>query len=169
MQPTTLPRKKSLPAAKPTALRFIVRDELPQYGESPLLDMPERIYSFFKDVIETEENFEPNKEHVIAVSLNSRLRVIGYNIVSVGTVNQATAHPREILRPVLISGAYGFVLLHNHPGGDASPSRADEQVTRRIFEAAGIMQVALLDHVICGVPSPGRSGYYSFREAGMIA
>jgi len=52
-----------------------------------------------------------------------------------------------------------------HPG----PSRADEAITRRINEAANLMQLKFLDHVIVGEPSPGRSPYFSFREAGLVS
>jgi DNA repair protein RadC len=69
---------------------------------------------------------------------------------------------------VITRGAYGFILLHNHPSGDPSPSRADEIVTRQVVEAAKLMQVCFLDHVIIGRPSPGRAAYYSFREAGLV-
>jgi len=52
--------------------------------------------------------------------------------------------------------------------GDPSPSEADMRLTRRILEASRILQLHLVDHVIIGVPAPGRSGYFSFREAGVI-
>jgi DNA repair protein RadC len=149
-------------------LRFVLREEPAVYGAKPQCDTPELIFDFYKKFIESDETFEPNKEHVWVILLNSRLQAIGFNIVSVGTISDASAHPREVLRPVLIGGAFGFVLGHHHPSGDPSPSRADEQITRRMVEAAGIMQIRLLDHVICGVPSPGRASYYSFREAGII-
>ena len=83
-------------------------------------------------------------------------------------MNEATAHPREIFRPVIAAGAYGFAIMHNHPSGDPSPSRADESITRRIYEAGQLLQIRLIDHVIVGEPSPGRSPYYSFREAGLV-
>jgi DNA repair protein RadC len=70
---------------------------------------------------------------------------------------------------VITRGAYGFVLIHNHPSGDPSPSKADELITRRLLEAANFMQVCFFDHVIIGKPSPGRLPYYSFREAGIVA
>ena len=89
-------------------------------------------------------------------------------MVSLGTVNESSAHPREILRPVITRGAAGFIVVHNHPSGDPSPSRADEIVTRRIIEAADLMQVNFHDHIIIGKPSPGRNAYFSFREAGII-
>ncbi len=108
------------------------------------------------------------QEQVVVAVLDARLRHVGTTIVSVGTVSESSAHPREVLRPVITRGAYGFVLLHNHPSGDPSPSRADELVTRKLIEAAALMQVRFLDHVIIGRPSPGRSAYYSFREAGLV-
>ncbi|MEN9535651.1 MAG: repair protein RadC [Verrucomicrobiota bacterium] len=108
------------------------------------------------------------QEQVIVVTLDTRLRHSSTTVVSIGTVDQSAAHPREILRPVITRGAYGFVLIHNHPSGDPSPSRADEEATHRIIEAAQLMQVRFIDHVIIGKASPGRMPYYSFREAGLI-
>ena len=127
------------------------------------LDTPELIHEFFAPQLR-----HLTQEQVVVAVLDSRLRHIGTNIVSVGTVNESSAHPREILRPVITRGAHGFVLIHNHPSGDPSPSRADETVTRRLIEAANLMQVVFLDHVIIGRPSPGREPYFSFREAGLV-
>jgi DNA repair protein RadC len=127
------------------------------------LDTPERIHEFFAPQMR-----HLAQEQVVVAVLDARLRHIGTNVVSMGTVNESSAHPREILRPVITRGAHGFVLIHNHPSGDPSPSRADETVTRRLIEAATLMQVVFLDHVIIGRPSPGREPYFSFREAGVI-
>lgn len=128
------------------------------------LDSPERIH----------ERFAPQlahlpQEHVLVAVVDSRLRHIGTSVVSVGTVNESSAHPREILRPVLSRGGYGFILIHNHPSGDPSPSNSDLQVTRRINEAAELMQLRFLDHIVIGRPSPGREPYFSFREAGIVS
>lgn len=127
------------------------------------LDCPERIH----------EHFGPQlrhlpREHVLVAVLDARLRHLGTETVSIGTVTESAAHPREILRPVITRGAHSFVLVHNHPSGDPSPSRADESVTRRIVEAAKLMQLAFMDHVIVGRPAPGRAAYFSFREAGLV-
>lgn len=134
-----------------------------QTRDAPL-DTPQRIYECFAPQIA-----HLPQEQVIVVVVNTRLQHIGTNVVAIGTVNEASVHPREILRPVISRGGYGFILIHNHPSGDPSPSRADELITRRIREAADIMQLAFLDHVIVGRPSVGRSPYYSFREAGLIS
>jgi len=109
-----------------------------------------------------------SQEQVIVATLDTRLRHSGTTVVSIGTVDQSAAHPREILRPVITRGAYGFVLVHNHPSGDPSPSRADEEATNRIIEASKLMQVRFLDHVIIGRPAAGREAFFSFRAAGVI-
>jgi DNA repair protein RadC len=127
------------------------------------LDCPEIIHDIFGPQLR-----HLSQEQVIVATLDTRLRHSGTTVVSIGTVDQSAAHPREILRPVITRGAYGFVLIHNHPSGDPSPSRADEEATHRIIEASKLMQVRFLDHVIIGKPSPGRTPYYSFREAGFI-
>ncbi len=133
-----------------------------QLRASPL-DSPELIHECFAPQLR-----HLSHEQVVVAVVDTRLRHIGTTVVSVGTVSESTAHPREILRPVITRGAYGFILIHNHPSGDPSPSRADELVTRRVIEAAALMQVHFLDHVIIGRPEPGRSAYYSFREAGLV-
>jgi DNA repair protein RadC len=133
------------------------------------LDSPEKLADFWHQVVVREPDHEADKENVVVVMLNTRLSPICWNRVAIGTVNEATAHPREILRPVLVAGAYAFVLMHNHPSGDPSPSRADEQITRRISEVATLMQIRMMDHVVIGQPAPGRSPYFSFRESGTIS
>jgi DNA repair protein RadC len=127
------------------------------------LDTPELIYDFFGPQLS-----HLAQEQVVCATVDSRLRHIGTTVVSMGTVNESSAHPREVLRPVITRGAYGFVLIHNHPSGDASPSAADQKITARIVEASHLMQVKFLDHVIIGRASPGRLPFYSFRSAGLI-
>ena len=133
-----------------------------QVRDTPL-DSPERIHEFFAPQLR-----HLTQEQVVVAVVDTRLRHIGTSVVSVGTVSESNAHPREVLRPVITRGAHGFILIHNHPSGDPSPSQADERVTRRLVEAASLMQVRFLDHVIIGKPSPGRTAYYSFREAGLV-
>lgn len=128
------------------------------------LNSPEMVAEAWRKQVSTSPWFDPDKEHMVVFVVNSRLVLKGWNLVSVGSVNETTCHPREVLRPVLVAAGYGFVVAHNHPSGDPSPSNADRAVTTRILEAAAIMQVSLLDHVIIG--SNGR--HFSFREAGTI-
>jgi DNA repair protein RadC len=110
----------------------------------------------------------PSHEKLLVALLDTRLRHAGTVEVSAGSLTETSAHPREILRPVITRGAYGFVIIHNHPSGDPAPSRQDEIFTRRMIEAADLLQLRLLDHLIVGRPDAGRTPYYSFRESGIV-
>ena len=131
-------------------------------------DKPENLYRYWNEVIAAQPDYEPDKESVVVVMCTTRMRPFAWNRVSLGSVNECSCSPREVFRPVIASGAYGFAIMHNHPSGDPSPSRADESITRRLKEAAALLQIPLFDHVIAGKPEPGRAGYFSFREAGLI-
>ena len=133
-----------------------------------LADDPEKLLRYWHEVIATQPDHEPDKETVIVVMLTTRLRPFAWHRVSLGTVSESSAHPREVFRPVIAAGAYACAMMHNHPSGDPTPSRADELITRRMIEAGTLLQVPLIEHLIVGEPSPGRSPYYSFREAGLI-
>ena len=74
---------------------------------------------------------------------------------------KCAAHPREIFRPVVASGAYAFALMHNHPSGDPSPSAEDADLTERLRAGADLVGVVARDHVIVAA-----GGYFSFVEAG---
>ena len=100
--------------------------------------------------------------------LNAKLRLIGNHIVSVDSLSEAIAHPRETYRATILAGAYAHVLMHNHPSGDPAPSDADRRLTRKIHEAGQITEISLLDHVIAGVPQAGCAPYFSFREVGLL-
>jgi DNA repair protein RadC len=109
-----------------------------------------------------------DRESFRVVLLDAKQRLIKVATVSQGTLNEAPAHPREIFKPVITHSAYSFIMVHNHPSGDPSPSEADLRLTRRISEAGRVLQLNLIDHVIIGTPAPGRSRYFSFKEGGVI-
>lgn len=100
--------------------------------------------------------------------LDTRHCLIHDEVIFQGTLNESPGHPREIMRAAIVNRAHAFVLAHNHPSGDPTPSDADRRFTRRIREVAEIMQIHLLDHIVVGAPRPGAQPYFSFREAGMI-
>lgn len=108
------------------------------------------------------------KESLRVVLLDTRYHLVRVEEVSLGTVNESIAHPRDILRPAVIAAAYAVVVVHNHPSGDASPSQTDHSLTRRLAEAAQLMQIKLLDHIIIGGPSENGASYFSFKEAGVL-
>jgi DNA repair protein RadC len=79
-------------------------------------------------------------------------------------------HPREVFKEAIRLSASAILVAHNHPSGDPAPSRADIQVTRQLREAAKVIGIDLLDHIILGQKSkdPRGIGLYSFNEAGLI-
>ena len=97
-----------------------------------------------------------------------RFRITRSLVLTEGGVNETVAHPRDILHPVILEKAYGFILLHNHPSGDPLPSSVDRHLTDRIACAADLLGVDFLDHIIIGRPTDRHDGYFSFREAGLL-
>lgn len=108
------------------------------------------------------------KESLRVVLLDTRYHLLRVEEVSLGSLNESIAHPREIFRPAMVHSAYAVIVVHNHPSGDPSPSEADHRLTRRLSEAAQLLQINLLDHIIIGAPAQGRPPYYSFKEGGIL-
>ncbi len=108
------------------------------------------------------------KESLCVILLDTRYHWIRTEPISLGSINESIAHPRDIFRPALISSAYAVIVVHNHPSGDASPSQTDHNLTRRLAEAAELLQIKLLDHIIIGAPTERNTGYFSFKEAGVL-
>lgn len=98
-----------------------------------------------------------------ALFLDNRLRLIAADVVSRGTLAQATVYPREVVRAALRHHAAMVVLAHNHPSGVAEPSAADRQLTRHLAQALALVDVRLVDHVLV---AGGRT--VSFAQHGMM-
>ena len=127
------------------------------------MDTPELVYNLLG-----AEMRLLRKESLRVLLLDTRYRLLRIEEVSRGSLNESIAHPREVFRPAITSSAYAIIVAHNHPSGDASPSQSDHTLTRRLAEAAELLQIKLLDHVILGAPAEGRLPYFSFREAGVL-
>ena len=95
--------------------------------------------------------------------LNRSNRLNHFEIVSEGGITGTVADPRIILRKALEQDAVSLVLCHNHPSGSLKPSRADEQLTTKIKEAASYFDINVLDHIIIS-----DDGYFSFADEGMM-
>jgi DNA repair protein RadC len=146
----------------------VVREDLLTTGA---LDSPQSVREFWAAVVAARPEHEPDKETLVVILVSARLHPFAWHLVSLGTLNETVAHPREILRPVIAGAAHGFALVHNHPSGDPAPSQADRELTRRIRDAATLLQLRFIDHVIVAEDCrtvPGREPLFSFREAGML-
>ena len=108
-------------------------------------------------------------ERVRTLYLNSKNMLIRDEVASEGSIDEAAIYTREVIRRAKDLGAAAIILVHNHPSGDPTPSDADFRMTRRIREAADVVGIKFLDHVIIGCHSDSRAlPYFSFREAGVL-
>ncbi len=127
------------------------------------LDSPEAVYDLVGHSMS-----KLTYESLRVVLLNTRHHLIRSEEVSHGSLNESIAQPREILQPAILHSAYGFVLVHNHPSGDPSPSGPDRDLTRRLASICGEIKIELIDHLIVGLPDGGQEPYFSFKEAGLL-
>lgn len=128
-----------------------------QYQQKPLRS-PADVWK-----LATEEVGHCDRERFLVLALDGRHRPLGVEEVSVGTATASLVHPREVFKSLLLVNAVSFVLIHNHPSGDPSPSCEDRSVTHRLGEAAKVLGLDLVDHVIVG-----SQGFYSFKEEGAL-
>jgi DNA repair protein RadC len=144
---------------KITALR-----ECPMPDDLHLCDTPDRAAQYWRTHIPTHPYFNPDCECMVVLMLNTRRRIKGHYLVSVGTLDTLLVHPREIFRLAIMAGGISaLVLMHNHPSGEATPSEADIRVTRDLFRAGQLLKIEILDHVIMGHPK-----HQSLRELGFL-
>ncbi|MCI7042782.1 MAG: DNA repair protein RadC [Lachnospiraceae bacterium] len=108
-------------------------------------DLPSTVASYFMEELRHEE-----KEMILLLSLDSRLHLIEKYVLSIGTVNASLLSPREVFVRALKCQASSVILLHNHPSGDATPSREDLLVTGKIKETGELVEIPLIDHIIIG-------------------
>ena len=137
-----------------------------QLGDDVKVDTPEKVVEYLRSAFAQN----PTQESFWVILLDRKNRAIGRVMVGLGTLTGCLVHPREVFKPAILASAAAVIVAHNHPSGDPTPSSADIQVTRKLREAAQILDIELLDHVIVGYPEsdPAKRGRYSFREAGQI-
>jgi DNA repair protein RadC len=97
------------------------------------------------------------------VFLNRSNKINHYEIISEGGITGTVADPRIILKKALEHDAVSIVLCHNHPSGNLKPSRQDQELTQKIKEASGFLDIKVMDHIIVS-----EEGYYSFADEGML-
>ena len=95
--------------------------------------------------------------------LNRANKITRFEIISEGGITGTIADPRIVLKKALDENAVGLILCHNHPSGNLNPSQADKDLTRKIKDAAQLLDIKLLDHIIIS-----ESGYFSFSDEGLL-
>ena len=106
---------------------------------------PNDAYEMIKEQLEGLD-----REQFIIACLNTKNEPTNISVVSVGTLNKAIVHPREVFKTAILSNAASIMAFHNHPSGETTPSQQDIQVTNRLYEAGELLGIKLLDHLIIG-------------------
>ncbi|SFT71547.1 DNA repair protein RadC [Selenomonas sp. GACV-9] len=104
------------------------------------------------------------REHFAVMLLDTKNHILGMPDISVGSLQAAVVHPREVFRAAIDYAAAAMILFHNHPSGDPNPSREDIAVTQRLVKAGKIMDIPVLDHIILG-----RQQFLSFKDKGLLS
>lgn len=102
-------------------------------------------------------------ESFIAIALDSRNRPRAWTVISQGSMTACPVDAADVLRFALLAGAPALIVAHNHPSGDPSPSPEDLVLTARLVEAARVVGIRILDHIIVG-----EDGHFSFLDAGLM-
>jgi DNA repair protein RadC len=113
-------------------------------------DTPDRAADYWRLNITSNPYFNPECECFAVLLLNTRRKVKGHHLVSIGTLDTILVHPREVFRVAIVTAASAIVIMHNHPSGESTPSEADIKVTRDLIRAGQLLKLEVLDHVIIG-------------------
>ena len=109
------------------------------------ISSPKDAYEMIKEQLEGLD-----REQFIIACLNTKNEPTNITVVSVGSLNKAIVHPREVFKTAILSNAASIMAFHNHPSGETTPSQQDIQLTNRLYEAGELLSIKLLDHLIIG-------------------
>lgn len=124
-------------------------------------DTPDKAVEYWRTHVMSCPYYNPECECFVVLLLNTRRKVKGHQLVTIGTLDTILVHPREVFRVAVITASAAIILMHNHPSNDPTPSEADIKVTRDLIRAGQLLKIDVLDHVIVG--NPNRA---SLRELG---
>ena len=122
------------------------------------ISSPKDAYEMIKEQLEGLD-----REQFIIACLNTKNEPTNITVVSVGSLNKAIVHPREVFKTAILSNAASIMAFHNHPSGETTPSQQDIQLTNRLYEAGELLGIKLLDHLIIGDGS-----FTSLKEKGYL-
>jgi DNA repair protein RadC len=136
--------------ATPHEFKVTALKECPTPDALQHCETPDKAADYWRLHITANPYFNPECECLAVILLNTRRRIKGHHIVSIGTQNTLLIHPREVFRVAIVTAAHALIILHNHPSGDSAPSEADIKVTRDLIRAGQLLTMDVLDHVIVG-------------------
>ena len=103
------------------------------------------------------------REQFLVIFLTTKYALIDSEIMFSGTIDSAAIYPREVAKAALLKNAAAVIIAHNHPSGNATPSHADHEITKRLVSALNLLDINTLDHLIISDKDT-----YSFAESGLL-
>ena len=134
----------------PKEYKITVLRECPVPESMLICETPDNAASYWQMHIATHPYFNPDCECFVVLLLNTRKRIKGHQLVTIGTMDTLLVHPREVFRTAVVSSAASIVLMHNHTSGEPTPSEADIKVTRDLIRAGQLLKIEVVDHIIIG-------------------
>ena len=134
----------------------VIRERKEGYGLRQQFRSSQDICEMFR-----ERFTHADREEFVVLLLDVKNKLLGFHVVSVGSLTSSVVHPREVYKVAILGNAASLILLHNHPSGDPTPSNEDLQITNRLCQIGEVLGIKVLDHVVIG---DGR--YVSFVDDG---
>ena len=129
-----------------------------ELAQAPALELSDKVVNYCRAAMAHEA-----REQFRVLFLDNRNRLLADEVQGRGTVNHTPVYVREVVKRALELSASSIILVHNHPSGDPTPSRADIDITKQIIDAAKKLEISVHDHIIVG-----RDGHLSLRSAGLV-
>jgi DNA repair protein RadC len=141
----------------------LMREVAREFLKEKIIDTP--IYKSAQEVFDYlyHSMRDYRKEVFKAIFLNTQNQIMEIADLFEGTVNSSSVSPREVMESAIKNGAVSLIFAHNHPAGNPEPSKSDQELTRDLVYAGGIMRIKVLDHIIIG-----ENRYFSFAGEGLI-
>lgn len=111
-------------------------------------ETPDLAAAYWRAHIANHPSFNPECECLVVFILNTRRRIKGHYLVSIGTMDTILCHPREAVRLAVMASATAIIIAHNHPSGEATPSETDIKITRDLIPGGQLLKTEVLDHII---------------------
>lgn len=150
--------EKRIPAKRVDIVSLKIVKESSMLYKDRCVRSPEDAYNLLKQYLG-----DVDREHFIVVCLDTKNQPTAINTCHIGSLNASIVHPREVMKPAILSNAAAILVGHNHPSGKAEPSQEDINVTRRLSEAGKMMGIELMDHIVMGDDE-----FVSLKEKGYV-
>jgi hypothetical protein len=147
--------------SQPQEWKIVALRECPTTEEMQQCDTPDKAAAYWRAHVAQHPYFNPECECLVVFILNTRRKIKGHYVVSIGTMDTILCHAREVFRLAIMASASAIIITHNHPSGDSTPSEADIKITRDLIRAGQLLKIEVLDHIVIGNPK-----HTSLKELG---